>query len=294
MDGAEGCHHSGAVAKADYQILFSMFSPQGLDDFARDGFLSFWHELIRRYSTTNLSRKSDLLTALAGLAKQVQRKSRLTWSFGLWRECLLRDLLWFVRGGIGTTCHDRAPTWSWASIDVQKQQVMYEPATEVSLLAEIINLPHATDFARRPGSSVDETKHCVKIIGLLRPGCPDFSKYGQNTTSSAGSDIRVHRNCKGMQHIHTQCPFHPDYELPDSIELHSLLVAYASGTQQTRGSRQSWETHVGIVLTPVSGRQNRYKRVGYFHMDIQDQIEGEDQQLSWLLENSKTVEVEII
>ncbi|KAF7561378.1 hypothetical protein G7046_g2747 [Stylonectria norvegica] len=89
----QSCHHSGAVSTADYQTVFSLFGPDGLDSSATGPFLDFWHELVRRYSRTNLSRKSDLLIALAGLGKKIGEKSRLTWSFGLWRERLLHDML---------------------------------------------------------------------------------------------------------------------------------------------------------------------------------------------------------
>ncbi|SCV37201.1 related to tol protein [Fusarium fujikuroi] len=292
MGGSDACYHSGAIAKADYQVLFSMFGPYGLDDSAHDAFLSFWHELVRKYSTTNLSRKSDLLVALAGLAKQVQIKSQLTWSFGLWQEHLLRDLLWYVRGGRGTPCHERSPTWSWASIDVQGPQIIYEPATQGSLLADIIGLPDATDFVGR-GLLVDATKHCVKVSGLLRPGAPDSLKYGQNSASRMHKDICVHRNCQGIRHIHRQCPFHPDYDLPNNIELYSFLIACASGAQQRMGSSQSLDTHVGIVLTPAPEHERRYRRVGYFHIDIQE-TDDDDQVIPWILESSNFVEIEVI
>ncbi|KAF4344386.1 tol [Fusarium beomiforme] len=291
MDGPDACHHSGAMAKADYQVLFSMFGPTGLDDSAHDAFLSFWHELIRRYSTTNLSRKSDLLVALAGLAKQVQTKSQLTWSFGLWREHLHRDMLWYVRGGRGTSCRERSPSWSWASIDVQGPQIIYDPAAKVSLLADIVNLPDATDFVSR-GSMVDEKKHYVKVSGLLRPGVPDSTKYGPNIASSTNNDIVTHRNCQGMKHIHRKCPFHPDYELEENIEMYCLLMACVSGTQQ-RLSSQSSDTHVGIVLTPVPGCEHRYRRVGYFHIDIQE-TDDEDQKTPWILEGSNVADIEIV
>jgi hypothetical protein len=292
MDGPDACHHSGAIAKADYQVLFSMFGPFGLDDSAHDAFLSFWHELVRRYSTTNLSRKSDLLVALAGLAKQVQAKSQLTWSFGLWQEHLLRDMLWYIRGGKGTPCRDRSPTWSWVSIDVQGPQIIYEPAAQVSLLADIVALPDATDFVRRD-SMVDATKHCVKISGLLRRGVPDSSRCGQHVASSTSNDIHIHRNCQGIQHTHRQCPFHPDYDLPDNIELYSLLIACASAVQPRMGSSQSSDTHVGIVLTPVTEHERRYRRVGYFHIDIQE-TDDDDQRIPWIMESSSVAEIEII
>jgi hypothetical protein len=296
--GADDCHHSGAVAKADYQALFSMFGPGGLDDSVGDGFLAFWHELIRRYSTTSLSRKSDLLVALAGLAQQVQTNSQLTWSFGLWREYLLRDMLWYVRGGRGAPCRERAPTWSWASIEVRGQQIMYEPAAEVSLFAKVITLPETSDLARQPAVPADGTKYSIKVVGQLRSGAPNSSQCGQNNASSialsTGYDIRIHRNCQGMRHVHPECPFHPDYDLPKNIELYSLLVAHASGTQQRSGTFQSWNTQVGLVLTPVAGHRGRYRRVGYFHHDMQRELASVHQRLSSLFDDSKIMEIEIV
>lgn len=294
VNGTEDCHHSGSVAKGDYQVLFSIFGPNGLEESSRDAFLSYWHELVRRYSTTNLSRKSDLLTALAGLTKQIQRYSRLTWAFGLWRECFIQGMLWFVRGGIGSSCHTRAPTWSWASIDIPHGQIIHEPSTHISLLAEILNLPEATDFATQSGTSVDESRHCVRLVGLLRPGCPDSLQEDRGPIWTGEGKIGAHRSCQGMQEIHKQCPFHPDHQLPKDIELHSLLLAILSRSQKTEQSRQTFNTYVGIVLSPVEGHQRRYKRIGYFHIDVQRELKGKVQNSTVLMENFQRTEVEIV
>lgn len=98
MSAAGDCHHSGAVSKADYQSLFSVLGMEALDESFSTFFLSTWHEIVKKYSTTNLTRSEDLLVAIAGLATRVQRQSQLTWSFGLWREHLLQEMCWYVRG----------------------------------------------------------------------------------------------------------------------------------------------------------------------------------------------------
>ncbi|KAG9251902.1 heterokaryon incompatibility protein-domain-containing protein [Emericellopsis atlantica] len=154
------CHHQGAVSKADYQSLF-MFSAcglglDGLDELAVDGFLGVWHQLVRRYCRTSLSRRPDFLVALAGLGTRIQQTWELTWSFGLWREHLLRDMLWYVRRGRGAPCRERAPTWSWASIEVRRGEVVHDPATRVSLVAEVTAAPEPSDFARQPSISMME------------------------------------------------------------------------------------------------------------------------------------------
>ena len=169
---------------------------------------------------------------------------------------------------------------------------MYEPASNVELVAEVTALPETSDFARQPVISADETKYAVKVRGLLRSGVPDSSK---GMTPNMGHSIKIHRNCQGMPpKVHPECPFHPDYDLPDNIELYSVLVAYASGTQQRTMFPQSWTTQVGLVLTPVAGHQGRYRRVGYLHHDMRREIAGILQELPSVFEDSKLMEVEIV
>ncbi len=297
---ADACHHSGAVPKAAYQTLFSMAGLDGLPDFAIDGFLSFWHQLIKDYSTTNLSHSSDLLVALAGLVKQVQKQTRLTWSFGLWREHMLRDMLWYVRGGRGEPSRDRAPTWSWASIEVRGPQILYEASAYVSLVAKITRLPETSEFKLQSPSSADESRYCVRVLGQLKPGAPNPAKSGPNDPSSMDlrteHDVRIHPNCQGIQKLHPECPFHPDCKLTENMELYSLLVARGSNTKPGTDTFQGWNTEIGLVLTPVGGIQWRYRRVGYFHHSMRHEMgSGLDRQLSSLFDdNITTRELEIV
>lgn len=78
-----------------------------------------WLNWVREYTKRSLTKDSDKLVAIAGLATHAQRK--LNWSeddyvAGLWRHDLAVDLLWRT-AGVGTKmpCY-AAPSWSWASI----------------------------------------------------------------------------------------------------------------------------------------------------------------------------------
>lgn len=78
-----------------------------------------WHQLVKMYSTKQLTFSSDKLLAIAGLAKQYMARNRLhdyDYLVGLWKPQLPHALLWRVERGRRPTKY-RAPTWTWASID---------------------------------------------------------------------------------------------------------------------------------------------------------------------------------
>jgi Heterokaryon incompatibility protein (HET) len=284
MSDITRCSHSGAIAKARYEELFTHFYLPGMEELEKyfeEAFTGGWHRIMRKYSTTNLSRPSDMLVALAGLAKPLQERFQLTSSFGLWREFLLRDMLWYVRGGRGDPTRDRAPTWSWASIDVRGPEILYNASFLITIVAEIITLPEATDFTRQPALPANEARFVIKVKGKLKPGVPTSTGHGNDRSSSRSlvkNSVLVHPNCRGMPHLHPECPFHPDYELPanENMQLYSLLIAH--GSNQI-ASTDYFDTEIGLVLTPVKGHGGRYRRVGYFHHSRLQKPDSEEQGL---------------
>lgn len=77
-----------------------------------------WHDIIEQYSVLGLSRVTDRLPALSGLA--IRASSVLgQYLCGLWYQNLLRDLMWRVpllnHDSVRPACYT-GPSWSWASI----------------------------------------------------------------------------------------------------------------------------------------------------------------------------------
>jgi hypothetical protein len=93
-----------------------------------------WRRVITEYSGMNLSKPSDRLPAIAGIARSVGKQLNSAYLAGLWRSALPGDLLWRVdhayqgqerRSPYGLTIfygpQERtsayiAPSWSWASV----------------------------------------------------------------------------------------------------------------------------------------------------------------------------------
>ena len=80
--------------------------------------LDAWFNLVGKYSTLNLTRESDKLPAIAGLASRAANHLSKTYIAGLWKEDLPYCLLWYVSRGhlVSARLQEYVPSWSWASI----------------------------------------------------------------------------------------------------------------------------------------------------------------------------------
>ncbi|KAF4995063.1 hypothetical protein FDECE_12918 [Fusarium decemcellulare] len=81
-----------------------------------------WHLLLQDYMSRSFTFESDRLIAFAGIASLYRALARVppdSYLAGIWRQSLLRDLLWTVRDGrkVSPPQHYRVPSWSWASAE---------------------------------------------------------------------------------------------------------------------------------------------------------------------------------
>lgn len=80
-----------------------------------------WKELLRVYTSCDITNPNDKLVAISGMAKEMAMILNDDYVAGLWRKNLVDDLLWYTIGVPGRYATRpksyRAPSWSWASID---------------------------------------------------------------------------------------------------------------------------------------------------------------------------------
>lgn len=115
------------------------------------GYHELWHILVYAYSEARMTKPSDKLIALSGLAKEFAVLTQDIYVVGMWQKFLASELLWRALYAEG---HDvnptsrpstyRAPSFSWASID---GAVVFSQATNSNLLIEVVDvqLKHVTD-----------------------------------------------------------------------------------------------------------------------------------------------------
>ncbi|KAI0802136.1 heterokaryon incompatibility protein-domain-containing protein [Xylaria sp. FL0064] len=85
-------------------------------------FSQMWYDVVELYSRGKLTVPTDKLIALKGIQEEIAYATGFTYMYGLWRESLVTDMLWFAIEGPGRRLRtvqgvSVAPTWSWASID---------------------------------------------------------------------------------------------------------------------------------------------------------------------------------
>jgi len=78
-----------------------------------------WYRMIEDYTARSITKHTDRLPALSGLAQAVVRKTESAYLAGLWKTGLLEGLLWCkAQDGQALTKTPEyvAPSWSWASV----------------------------------------------------------------------------------------------------------------------------------------------------------------------------------
>ncbi|KAK3400644.1 heterokaryon incompatibility protein-domain-containing protein [Sordaria brevicollis] len=90
-----------------------------ISDFQRQ---QIWRYLVEQYSGRELTRQSDKLVAISGLAQAVgSRWEGSTYHAGLWSYYFRQNLLWECQGINGYRARNThaAPSWSWASLSAK-------------------------------------------------------------------------------------------------------------------------------------------------------------------------------
>ncbi|KAG1734441.1 heterokaryon incompatibility protein-domain-containing protein [Suillus paluster] len=102
----------------------SRFSPKasffGIQQQTDEEKYGAWMDIQISYTQCHLTRFDDRLVAISGVIKRIEMLTGWENVWGLWREWLLIDMLWFVEEptwGRPETDEYLAPTWSWMGVE---------------------------------------------------------------------------------------------------------------------------------------------------------------------------------
>ncbi|KAK3209542.1 hypothetical protein GRF29_69g2202904 [Pseudopithomyces chartarum] len=112
------------VADEDYRLDYIV---QGLQ--AESELRWRWYKLLEAYTSRSMTKSTDKLPALSGIAGAIQRQTKDAYYAGIWGKNFLVDLLWRLEDWRDARKPDawRAPSWSWASVDgvIRHDEVAY-------------------------------------------------------------------------------------------------------------------------------------------------------------------------
>ena len=80
-----------------------------------------WYRVVGEYAILKLTKHTDRLPAIAGIARQVQLRTDDIYLAGLWKSDIPRGLHWWYGGQLSVPVRPsvpQAPSWSWAALSL--------------------------------------------------------------------------------------------------------------------------------------------------------------------------------
>lgn len=90
---------------------------------------SLWYRVVKDFNRRMLTFESDRLPAISALAEQMSSIVNDAYAAGLWKRHLIQGLEWYIYQanppwqGIVRSTEYRAPTWSWASLEMRPHEL---------------------------------------------------------------------------------------------------------------------------------------------------------------------------
>lgn len=257
-----------------------------------------WRTMVSSYTALLLTKASDRLPAMGGLAKHMatRRKVDCRYLAGLWENSLSDDLLWVVHT---TTIfkkprpHPRtAPTWSWASLDTYVlywDELLYgggEGHTEqarmscdhFSTVESCTVTPGAIDeFGTLAGGK-------LRITGLLAACVLER----EAKTHEGRDDIVHYVSFSPSERFPIKTDYLLDHDGPDRVSPGMKVYCL----QMSRVQAGPTDRLVSLVLRPVDGEPGLFERIASLIVTIKNKTLPDD--LVWDLYASSRSETVVI
>lgn len=217
---------------------------------------NLWNDLIKQYSRCDLTKHSDKLFAMAGIAKLFHEVTNDEYVAGWWKSCLLESLDWRVfeprpRQGVDY----RAPSWSWASVDSPIRTAGLSPPME--FLVELIEVQVNT---RGTDSMTNIHNATLTLRGSAFTAVCHYNDVGNRVLLTERGKIATW--------LYPDCL---DTDFPEGKKLVCILYKSCHHTGQYGETPQIvcfMTEEVGTCTSDVC-----YRRLGFFYLHNADQVE---------------------
>lgn len=252
------------------------FKPAFALNFRKNDFLSrinIWYRLIEEFTAKDITKESDRLPALSGIAQGLQCADLGTYMAGMWSMSIPESLCWTPVLVIGKRPQDlhrrahpyRAPSWSWAALegDVQFHDGLFDETSKERAVRVVDGW--CTPSGLDPYGQV-KGGHLVLSAPLIKATIGSHSlDLGEFLDARWGSPSEYYHLTKGNTTTH----FLPDVLNSVSVgqEVFCLPLLYANRS----GDRMNW---MGLVLEGPSENKTSYTRIGFVDGGNMEMLEG--------------------
>jgi hypothetical protein len=211
--------------------------------------------VVETYSARSLSHITDKLVAISAAAKATYLNRHVEYCAGLWKDCIMKGLLWTRRGSGRKRRRYACPSWSWASqetgVDYSLIRMYHQLNNESSFYQpRVIDVNVETD----PLSPFGDAKSgYIKLDTLVTSGWVmrhDAKRYRQKTSY----EEFIFSN-PGRTDVWSASAVMDD----DDHQGSKLTVAFLGLVSESVIALAGW---VALLLEPVEGELQTYRRVG--------------------------------
>ena len=134
-----------------------------------------WLRLVELYSSCEMTRSSDKLPAIAGIANiwPVLHENPQTdaYHYGIFESNVCNSLLWLTRDKSVIRRTGRAPTWSWASVDGEVQFILlYYSNTAIQSTSDIQVIAFGHEEQRSGGGKSTSEFGSIQLWATMKDG----------------------------------------------------------------------------------------------------------------------------
>lgn len=214
-----------------------------------------WNNIISRYSSLELTYKTDRLVAIFGVASRVQEalKDMDIYVAGLWRSQLPWMLLWQIRISDTPPSYDCGPSWSWASFN----RDVYFYAIPQPHDRVLINVDEAHDghTVAKQGAASSHRISYLKLRCLLYKIEPDIAANSGKQSRTRFTTPTNPRLGFRPKSLHTDCTETDDY-------WHQAYIILVIGQHE---ENRLW----GLLVRLCEEEPDCYRRTGMCWIDTE-------------------------
>ncbi|KAH8665315.1 heterokaryon incompatibility protein-domain-containing protein [Ilyonectria robusta] len=278
----EGNKADGGQAPYQYQTFKRHHFSPPLDSVNTERFSSIWRDLVQDFSKRQLGDPADKLNALQGIVHELEEETGDEYFGGIWKGNPIAGLSWYQNATnkdpdlMVFTPARTCPSWSWAKVD---GPLSFSVAENVTASVEDIKITKNEITGHYPASThlVVEGEVSIKA----RVSTLDTSEIlGQFRWLSPTSTAQPFSNLLYID----GCLTNPDFKI--SYEDGQPTILCDGDYKFLELSRGKWDGRQniaaesrGLMVVAVEGRPNTFRRVGFFIVALEydvDSIAGQD------------------
>ncbi|KAH7393733.1 heterokaryon incompatibility protein-domain-containing protein [Cadophora sp. MPI-SDFR-AT-0126] len=238
------------------------------------GLYQQWDSVVTAYTSTGLTKCTDRLVALSGIAQSTQEILGDEYIAGLWRKTLVWDLCWSstapaaVMTSVSSQTSNPAPSWSWASIDATPHGVSRPFVAfphEHHVVTEVIGVTLEPLGADATEPSISAT---LTLRGVILPLPAIGPEAAESSFPNSPGSFDMTRLISASTDI--ECRY-DNYDLQTVTSDIFCLHLYVSNEGHI--GFPGWFVLHGLLLRRTGADHDKYKRIGVFTLHLRDIVE---------------------